>query len=149
LGTLGNTDASAEDGRGDWWLEDFCNGAEDDVLCVFTPDGDKDTCRAMGCDFPLDVDKREVACEVVGVESVFTTPMLADLDVLAPLRVACAETLEGVADVVGNGEGPLSARDLDFPLTDGGDGDRGGGSGTTIVINVSTRRDLTTLSKVR
>lgn len=145
MGTSGNTDA--EDERGDWWLEDFCNGAEDDVLCVFIPD--EDTCRAMGCDFPLEVDRRDVACEVVGVESVFATPMLADLDVLAPLRVACAETLEGVAEVVGDGEGPLSARDLDFPLTDGGDDERGGGSGTTIVINVSTRRDLTTLSKVR
>lgn len=105
----------------------------------------------MGCDFPFDVDKREVACEVVGVMCAFTVPMkvLADLDVLDPLRVACAETLEGRADVVGDGEGPLSARDLDFPLTDGGDGERGDVSGTAIVINVSTRRDLTTLSKVR
>lgn len=103
----------------------------------------------MGCDFSFDVDKREVACEAVGLESVFAVPILADRDVLVPLRVACAEALEGVADVVGGGEGPLSARDLDFPLTDGGDGERGGGSGTAIVINVSTRRDLTTFSKVR
>ena len=103
----------------------------------------------MGCDFPFDVDKRELACGVVGVESIFPAPMLADRDILAPLRVAWAEALEGVADAVGDGDGPLSARDLDFPLTDGGDGERGGGSGTAIVINVSTRRDLTTFSKVR
>jgi len=149
LGTLGNTGASAEDGRGDWWLEDFCNGAEDEVLCVFTPNEDEDTCRAIGCGFPFNVDKRVAACEVVGVESVFAVPILADRDALAPWRVACAETLGDVADVAGIGEGPLSARDLDFPLTDGGEGEIGGDSGTAIVINVSTRRDLTTLSNVR
>lgn len=103
----------------------------------------------MGCDFPFDVDKREAAREAAGVESVFAAPMLADRDILVPLRIACAEALEDVADVVGDGEGPLSARDLDFPLTDSGNGDGGGGSGTAMVINVSTRRDLTTFSKVR
>ena len=146
MGTLGNTDASAEDDSGDWWLEDFCNGIEDDGLCVLTLDEDEETCRAMGCDFPFDTDKRDGAREAERADRVFAAPTLADRDVPVPLRVACAGALEGATDVTG---GPLSARDLGIPLTDGGDGERGGGSGINIVINVSTRRDLTTLSKVR
>lgn len=73
----------------------------------------------MGCGFPFGVDEREV----IEVEGVFPVPILADRDVLTVLRVACAETLEGVADTVGDGDDPLSARDLDFPLTNGGNGE--------------------------
>lgn len=102
----------------------------------------------MGCDFLFELDKRKVVCEVVGVEGIFPVPILADRNVLTPMRVTWTEELEGVTDTVGDGDGPLSARDLGFPLTDGSDGERGGGSGTAIVINVSTRRDLTTFSKV-
>lgn len=138
-----------EDGSGDWWLEDFCNGAEDDGLCVFTVGEDEDTCRTMGCAFPFNMEKREVACEAAGTEVAFALPMPGDREDFASLRVTCAEALKGVTDGMGDGEGPLSARDLDFPLTDGGDGEGGGGPGTDIVIKVSTRRDLTTLSKVR
>lgn len=142
---MGNTGASAEDGRGDWWLEDFCIGAEDETLCVFAAEDDADTRRATGGDFAIGADKREL----VEAESTFPVPMLADRDALASLRVTCAEALGGGADAAGEGDGPLSARDLRFPLTDGGDGEAGGGSGTDIVINVSTRRDLTTFSSVR
>lgn len=92
------------------------------------------------CDLPFGTDRREVVCEAIGIECIFDVPVLTDRVVPARLQA-----FEGAME----DDGPLSARDLDFPLTDGDDGERRGGPGTAIVINVSTRRDLTTLSKVR
>lgn len=85
------------------------------------------------------------------VDSIFIAPMLAVRDVVATLRAVAVEApLRGATSMGREGSGPLSARDLDCPLSIGGECGGGlSGSGTVIVIKVSTRRDLITFSKVR
>lgn len=130
---------------GDGWLVLFCEGTEDEGLCILDADV---VALNGGCALRVGAVGRAA---LTRVESVLTVPILDERDVRITLGRGGTWVLpDDEVQIAEPGSGPLSVRGLEFGLALVGTGE---GcvtvSGTVSVMNVSTSRDLITLSSVR